>query len=59
MHLYEMFRKGKPIEDKVDWRLPWRGERGNGYWVSSRSDENALNLIVAMDAQLCEYTKGH
>lgn len=31
-----MFRNGKPIQDKVDSRLPGRGERGNGshcHWV--------------------------
>ena len=31
----------------------------NGYEVSFEGDKNILKLIVAMIAQLCEYTKKH
>ena len=33
-------------------------QRGGGEYRAS-FDENVLQLIVVMDAQLCEYTKAH
>lgn len=47
--LYEMFRIGNPLRQKVDkQRLGGRGWglNANGYGVSFRKDKNVLNYIV-------------
>ena len=36
----------------------WQLIRGGGEYRAS-FDENVLQLIVVMDAQLCDYTKAH
>lgn len=55
--------QANPQIQKVNQWLPGtdgRGEWGmsaTGYGVSFQGDKNALEIILAMAAQLCKYTK--
>lgn len=61
-----IYKKGpgqaNPWRWHADGQLPGAGRTGrtgNGYGVSFRHDENALNLSVMLGAQLCACTKNH
>ena len=56
VHNRQTHRKQSELE--IDYHGEGRGAKqvtAHGYWVSSWSDENVLNLTVVMDAQLCEH----
>lgn len=56
VHVYEVFRVGKPIETERLVAARAMGVTANGSGVSFWKDGNVLKLVV-MFAQLCEYTE--